>query len=478
MPYLPELGSSFESIRLIASRAILLSAPVGRSLSCASSSHTSQQPGFWSSGARSRTELVIAHGGFGGGSGGEGDDGGDSGSGGGCGLSTSDAPTCRSCTPSSTRPATMAYLVEAVHAVRRAAHRNGAAWVAHVDELHAVVFVGRDDGVRARADDKGGDATRAIELVEAVRAVCRAAHRDGAAWVAHVDQLHAVVIVGRHDRVRARADDKGGDSTRAAELVEAVHAVRRAANRDGAAWVAHIDQLHAVVVVAQDDGVRARADDKDGDGVRTLELGEAVHAVRRTAHRDGAAWVAHVNDLHAVVGEARHDGVRAGADDKGGDADRALELSEAVHAVRRAAHRSGAAWVAHIDQLHAIVGPSRRDGVRARADDKGGDALRAVELIEAVHAVRRAAHRDGAAWVTHIDQLHAIVVNARHNGVRARADDKGGDEYRAVELVEAVHAVRRAAHREGVSEEVWWRCRRRRGHRRLLRRLRTPYWHG
>eukprot|EP00964_Phaeocystis_antarctica_P007831 scaffold4207_cov63-Phaeocystis_antarctica.AAC.3 len=281
-----------------------------------------------------------APGGAGGVAGGEGDVGG---CGGGCGL----APTCRSCTPSSARPVTMAYVFVPMTNV---ATRRGSSSV-----LHAFVDATDHDGVRARTDDKGGDAARTVEHVEAVHAVRRAAHRDGAARVAHIDQLHAIVVEARDDGVRAGADDKGGDALRAVELGEAVHAVRRAAYRDGAAWVAHIDQLHAIVDVAHGDGVRARADDKGGETVRAVELVEAIHAVRRAAHRDRAAWVAHIDQLHAVVILSCHDGVRAEADDKGGNGNRAVELVEAVHAVRRTAHRDGAAWVAHIDQLHAVV---------------------------------------------------------------------------------------------------------------------------
>ena len=59
-----------------------------------------------------------------------------------------------------------------------------------------------------------------------------------------------------------------------------------------------------------------------------------------------------------------------------------------------------------------MVAPGCHDGVRAAAgaDDKGGDAKRAVELVEAIHAIRRAAHRDGVGWVTHVDQLHAVAA--------------------------------------------------------------------
>ena len=324
------------------------------------------------------------------------------------------------------------------------------------DQLDAVDR-GRHGRVRAGAQGKGGDGMRAAEPVKAAGAVGRrAGRREGAVFV-HADQLDAVVGRRGGDGVRAGAQGKGGDGMRAAEPVKAAGAVgRRAGRREGAVFV-HADQLDAVARMGGDQRVRGVAHFKGVHAARPVEHGKVVAGGRRAPCLHGAVLV-DADQVDAGVAVRRgDDGVRGAAHFKGVHVAGVLEaLKAGVSVPYRPVCRQGAV-AACAKQLDGAGLEQRGDDVRAAAAVAAAARLEGADVVgcrgaEGVAVRRRAGRREGAVFV-HPDQLDAGVVVGGHRGVRAAAQGKGVDAPGAVEQGEraapAVVDRRGARLREG-----------------------------
>ena len=133
-----------------------------------------------------------------------------------------------------------------------------------LDQLDRIAVERGRKRVRPAGYGKGADAAGAVQPAKAGGAAAaagrRAGREQGAVAVAHADQLHGVV--------RARGDRgvcgavAGAEDVDAARLAEAVKAGRAVGGRsrglDGAV-VVHADQLHGVLELGGDQGVRAVA---------------------------------------------------------------------------------------------------------------------------------------------------------------------------------------------------------------------------
>ena len=345
----------------------------------------------------------------------------------------------------------------AAAAGRRAGREQGAVAVAHADQLHGVVRARGDRGVRGavdRAEDV--DAARLVEAVEPGRAVVgRSRGLEGAVFV-HADQLHGVLELGGDQGVRAVAQGERGNLPRAGEpQLRAVAVVERSAGLQGAVFV-HADQLHAGVAVPADQGVRAVAQAEHVDVERVPKLQVAGLIVQRLrAPRLQPGVVVHADQLHAVVAKRGDQGVRVAAHLKGRHAGGLGEVAgDVVHQPAR--RREGAAFV-HPDQLHAPIPAGGDEGVRAAVQGKGVDAPGIEEPgVRAVAGLRRRLH---AAVVVHPDQLHGVVGRAADQGMREAAHVKGGYVPGPVERFKAAQAVAGRAGRDhprngGVDEHV------------------------
>eukprot|EP00964_Phaeocystis_antarctica_P103746 scaffold68996_cov59-Phaeocystis_antarctica.AAC.6 len=347
-------------------------------------------------------------------------------------------------------------LGEAALSIDRILYPHRTAWDAHINELHAAVA--HDKSVGAIAADKRVDAIRAGERGELVT-LRGSAHRLRGAGVTHVDDLHAVVLLARHDGKRAVFDCERGDALRAFKHGQvSVAAVSRSAHRQWIGRVAQVNELHAVVPEARNDGVVRVVDDEGGDATCAVEFGELL-TVR-------AAGVVHVDDLKAVVSKAHHDGVGALADREGADAGRLVEHVELAPSISCVAHRLRGAGVADINNLHAVVEVACDEGEGAGTSGEHCDASHVLEhmvglVVRDVGAVRagalvyQTAHNDRGVGVAHIHDLHAVVVLARNDGEGVVFDCERGDGDGASENLEAVYAVVRAAVARPAAVEGW-----------------------
>ena len=88
--------------------------------------------------------------------------------------------------------------------------------IAQIDELQTMIISARYEGKRSATECERGDVPCAIQLIKDQHAILLAVshrgHRRWMDWVAHVENLHTVVIRACRDGIHAVADGECGDA--------------------------------------------------------------------------------------------------------------------------------------------------------------------------------------------------------------------------------------------------------------------------
>ena len=120
---------------------------------------------------------------------------------------------------------------------------------------------------------------------------------------------------------------------------------------------------------------------------------------------------------------------------------------------RRAGRRHGAV-VVHADQLHGVGPVQGGQHVRGAVHGKGLDAVGILQAAKAARAVARLGCRLHGAVVAHADQLHGVVAERGHGGVRAAPHLERVDAYRGVQRVESAPVVAGRSGRDHLRQRV------------------------
>ena len=261
----------------------------------------------------------------------------------------------------------------------------------------------------------------------------------------HADQLDAATVVRCHGRIGAAA--RRLEHVHAVGLVQCQRAVVGSADpahrRERAvALAAHPQQLHAVLCLGRNHGVRAvsilASHRKHVHAAGAAQQQRGIVQNRVGIHE--RAVFEHADQVRAArPGVRSGNGVRAVAQIEGVDAQGPRWAGAATRGGRKVA------VVVHADQLDAFVPPCR-DRVCAVAHvehvdvDGGGEVQRGV-VAERADRLERAA-------VAHADQLNAVLVGRDDRGVRGAAHAKDCNAVRAAEPPASaiLKAVGRAQH--------------------------------